>query len=74
MLNAVQRLIQIAIDGGHVQHNYTLLGHRQTRVTECPGERLFREITTWSHFVNVPVVLDVATDAVTAAATTIHGT
>lgn len=61
MISAAKRLIHIAVDRGHVQTNYTLLGHRQTRPTECPGERLFREIQTWPHFVNLPVVLDVAT-------------
>lgn len=57
MLDATQKLIAYAIDAGHLSANYTLLGHRQTRSTECPGERLFNEITNWPHFgANVPVV------------------
>lgn len=59
MLYAVQQIIKIGIGHGHVQANYTLLGHRQTRPTECPGDRLFKEITTWPHFVALPTVADV---------------
>ena len=36
---------------GKISPNYTLYGHRQIRGgTECPGDRLFKEITTWDHF------------------------
>lgn len=57
MLGATQKLIAYAIDAGHLSTNYTLLGHRQTRITQCPGDRLFNEISNWPHFgVDVPVV------------------
>lgn len=50
MLEATQKLINFAVNSGHLQRNYTLFGHRQVRDTECPGDRLFNEITTWPNF------------------------
>lgn len=50
MLEAVHRLIEFGVANGNVQKNYTLIGHRQVRDTECPGDRLFKEIRTWPHF------------------------
>lgn len=50
MIEAAHKLIAFAVASGHLQRNYTLLGHRQVRQTECPGERLFEEITTWPRF------------------------
>lgn len=56
MLDSVQRLIKFGTHNGNIASNYTLYGHRQVRDTECPGNRLFREISTWSHFSTVPTV------------------
>lgn len=56
MIENVHRLIDFGISTGKIQENYTLLGHRQARNTECPGDRLFNEISTWKHFVNLPRV------------------
>lgn len=56
MIDAINGIIQFGIDKGHIQANYTLLGHRQVRETECPGDRFFNEIKSWKHFVNLPVV------------------
>ncbi|XP_055375390.1 peptidoglycan-recognition protein LB [Condylostylus longicornis] len=50
MLKAAQAIIKYGIENGHVDPNYELYGHRQVRNTECPGDRLFNEISTWSHF------------------------
>lgn len=50
MLQAVQKLIQSGVEEGYIAKNYTLLGHRQVRDTECPGQKLFDEIKTWPHF------------------------
>lgn len=50
MLRATQQLINHAIAKGYLSSNYTLLGHRQVRQTECPGESLYREIANWPHF------------------------
>lgn len=50
MIEAVQKFLNYAVNTGHLDRNYTLLGHRQVRNTECPGSRLFEEIKTWPHF------------------------
>lgn len=49
-LQTVHELIEIGVEKGYIQGDYTLLGHRQVRETECPGDRLFGEISTWEHF------------------------
>lgn len=54
MIENVHRLIAYGVTAGKIQANYTLLGHRQVRHTECPGDRLFKEISTWAHFVALP--------------------
>jgi len=54
MIEKVHRLIAFGVSTGKIQSNYTLLGHRQVRNTECPGDRLFKEISTWNHFQELP--------------------
>lgn len=50
MLQSTKELIAYAIAKGYLLSNYTVLGHRQVRATLCPGDALFKEIETWSHF------------------------
>lgn len=40
----------MGVETGKIVLDYTLIAHRQVRETECPGERLFQEISTWPHF------------------------
>uniref|UniRef100_A0A9J7YRV3 Peptidoglycan recognition protein family domain-containing protein n=2 Tax=Cyprinus carpio TaxID=7962 RepID=A0A9J7YRV3_CYPCA len=36
---------------GFLQNNFTILGHRQVvATTNCPGDSLYSEITTWEHY------------------------
>lgn len=49
-LDAVHGLIAKGVDLGMIQDDFKLLGHRQVRETECPGNKLFEEIQTWDHF------------------------
>lgn len=58
MLAAVQTLIDYGVRMNIIASNYTLIGHRQTRPTECPGDRLFKEIQTWAHFSPMMDVVD----------------
>jgi peptidoglycan-recognition protein LB len=51
MLQAAKNLIEYGILNNNVASNYTLYGHRQARKTECPGDRLFNEIKSWTHFI-----------------------
>ena len=45
-----QSFIECALRLQYVRQNYTLLGHRDTRDTECPGDALFEEISAWPQF------------------------
>ncbi|XP_070143274.1 peptidoglycan-recognition protein LB isoform X2 [Drosophila kikkawai] len=50
MLDAAKNLIAFGVFKGYIDPAYKLLGHKQVRDTECPGGRLFAEISTWPHF------------------------
>lgn len=54
MLEATKNLIAFGVDKGYIAKDYQLVGHRQVRDTECPGERLYKEIQTWEHYVRSP--------------------
>lgn len=58
MMNAAKSLIQFSVDQGHLAKSYKLLGHRQVRDTECPGQRLYDDISTWSHYSSKPAAFD----------------
>lgn len=58
MLKAVQTLIDYGVRKNIIASNYTLIGHRQTRPTECPGDRLFKEMQNWAHFSPMMDVVD----------------
>lgn len=45
-----QHLAKCAVDGGCLQANFTLHGHRQLVDTSCPGDALYSEIRGWEHF------------------------
>jgi hypothetical protein len=49
-LQALRDLITCSIGLSRLMSNYTLLGHRQAKDTLCPGEALYKEITTWPHW------------------------
>ncbi|CAH0595323.1 unnamed protein product [Chrysodeixis includens] len=53
-LKTAQSLIKAGIELGYIKPEYKLVGHRQVRNTECPGEALFQEIKTWEHFSPYP--------------------
>ncbi|KAH8378654.1 hypothetical protein KR009_000483 [Drosophila setifemur] len=50
MLQNAKDLIEMAKQRGALKENYTLLGHRQTKATSCPGDALFNQIKTWPHW------------------------
>ncbi|XP_036322481.1 peptidoglycan-recognition protein LB-like [Rhagoletis pomonella] len=54
MLEATKSLIEFGVEKGYIHPQYKLLGHKQVRDTECPGARLFDEISSWPHFVINP--------------------
>lgn len=53
MLDAVQGLISFGISNGNIDPDYKLLGHRQVRKTECPGDALYLTIQKWPHWTNL---------------------
>ncbi|KAF5296110.1 hypothetical protein FQA39_LY02744 [Lamprigera yunnana] len=53
-LNAVKLLMSCGVQKGYIISNYKLVAHRQVRATSCPGEALFREISTWDNWISKP--------------------
>ncbi|XP_030385587.1 peptidoglycan-recognition protein SB1 [Scaptodrosophila lebanonensis] len=53
MLQNAKDLIAKAKADGYLKDNYTLLGHRQTKATACPGTALYNEIKTWPKWRNL---------------------
>ncbi|XP_067642465.1 peptidoglycan-recognition protein SB1 [Eurosta solidaginis] len=53
MLQNAKDLIAYAVQQGYLKNDYTLLGHRQTKATTCPGQKLYDEIKTWPHWKNI---------------------
>lgn len=58
MMTALHSLIEYGVRNNLIESNYTLIGHRQTRPTECPGDRLYSEIQTWAHYSPMMDVVD----------------
>jgi N-acetylmuramoyl-L-alanine amidase len=52
-LNALQQLIDCGIELGEISPDYSLIGHRQAKDTDCPGDQLYELITTWDHWTPV---------------------
>ncbi|XP_067015636.2 peptidoglycan-recognition protein SB1 [Anabrus simplex] len=50
MLDLSKSLIECGVDRGSIKSDYKLLGHRQVRPTECPGDALYNLIQTWPHW------------------------
>lgn len=53
-INAAKELISCGVRLGYVKNDYSIVGHRQTSATLCPGNDLFDEISTWRHFNSNP--------------------
>lgn len=47
MLEVARELIRFGVANEHVVPDYRLIGHRQGRDTECPGDALYAEIQKW---------------------------
>ncbi|XP_045468915.1 peptidoglycan-recognition protein LB isoform X3 [Harmonia axyridis] len=67
-LQTIKELIDYGVQKGMIQPNYMLLGHRQVRDTECPGDALFNEIKTWPHWIPSPPNEDVQVENVNSGA------
>uniref|UniRef100_A0A0K8TH54 Peptidoglycan-recognition protein n=1 Tax=Lygus hesperus TaxID=30085 RepID=A0A0K8TH54_LYGHE len=49
-IQSLRELIEAGVQLGYISPDYKLIGHRQVSATECPGQALFNEISTWDHF------------------------
>ncbi|CAD7092420.1 unnamed protein product [Hermetia illucens] len=54
MIAAAKNFIASAISAGKLSKDYKLIGHRQATSTSCPGNKLYAEIKTWSHWTSKP--------------------
>ncbi|CAG9791479.1 unnamed protein product [Diatraea saccharalis] len=57
-LKTVQSLIAAGVKLGRISSEYKLIGHRQVRDTECPGDALFNEIKKWDKYADYPSCRD----------------
>lgn len=39
---------------GQISSTYKLAGHRQVRDTDCPGDTLYNDVTSWPHWTSTP--------------------
>ncbi|KAL0867747.1 hypothetical protein ABMA27_008468 [Loxostege sticticalis] len=53
-LKTAKALIAAGVDLGFVSPTYKLVGHRQVRDTECPGDALYNDIQKWDHYSPYP--------------------
>ncbi|XP_026501369.2 peptidoglycan-recognition protein LB-like [Vanessa tameamea] len=53
-LKTAQALIAAGVEMGYIKNDYKLVGHRQVRDTDCPGNALFEEIQNWNHYSPFP--------------------
>jgi N-acetylmuramoyl-L-alanine amidase len=53
-MQAAKAMIECGIELGNVLPDYLLYGHRDVTNTDCPGDALYDEISTWPEKVTVP--------------------
>ncbi|XP_073948779.1 peptidoglycan-recognition protein LB-like [Choristoneura fumiferana] len=49
-LATTKALIALGLKKGYISPQYKLIGHKQVSSTECPGEVLLNEISTWENY------------------------
>ncbi|OWF55096.1 Peptidoglycan recognition protein 3 [Mizuhopecten yessoensis] len=49
-LSAVKRLITCGVEIARLRTDYSLFGHRDVRDTDCPGNALYKNMSSWTHF------------------------
>lgn len=69
-LKALNELIACGVSLGKISNNYSVIGHRQTRPTECPGESFYRYVTNLPRWTDHPIPLYSNTTAITTSTTT----
>lgn len=54
-LRALNSLISCGVSLGKIHTNYNLIGHRQARDTECPGNTFFKYVVKLPHWTAHPI-------------------
>lgn len=54
-LYALRSLISYGVSLGKIREDYKLIGHRQARNTECPGNALYKYVMKLPHWTSQPV-------------------
>ena len=54
-LTTVTELIQCGIDNGSISPDFGIMGHRQDKDTECPGDALFGWVQSWPNWDPNPI-------------------
>ncbi|KAK2575092.1 hypothetical protein KPH14_008821 [Odynerus spinipes] len=54
-LRALNSLISCGVSLGKIRDDYKLIGHRQARDTECPGETFYKYVVKLPHWTSHPV-------------------
>ncbi|CAB0038022.1 unnamed protein product [Trichogramma brassicae] len=63
--DATRRLLERAVERGHLARNYTLLGQRQCKQTQSPGNATYAIIKGWPHWSLLPPILAQTTTTTT---------
>ncbi|XP_038058822.1 peptidoglycan recognition protein 3-like [Patiria miniata] len=50
VLSVLNQLMECGVESGNLSPAYIIKGHRDVRTTDCPGDALYNEIKTWSHY------------------------
>ncbi|XP_068623386.1 peptidoglycan-recognition protein LB-like isoform X2 [Battus philenor] len=53
-IKTAKSLIAAGVELGYIKPEYKLVGHRQVRNTECPGNTLYQNVKAWDHYVPFP--------------------
>ena len=43
-MESARELLSLGVSAGHLTHDYTIAGHRDTKATSCPGDKLYEHI------------------------------
>ncbi|XP_065337954.1 peptidoglycan-recognition protein SC2-like [Cloeon dipterum] len=53
-IESAKRLIDCGVSTNMISNNYKLIGHRQAKSTECPGNNLYNLIKKWKNWTPNP--------------------
>ena len=51
-MDATKAMIKCGVELGKIRSDYQMMGHKDTKNTLCPGDKLYAEIQSWPHYSN----------------------